>query len=259
LYDLSKMSQIQDLLKCAICKEIFTGTPVILPCCYKTVCEHHIENQDESVASKKRKLFTCILCEASHDQTKCKKFASNETIEKLLKIDNLANLGDIYVQTNNQLKLLERNFSKVNNLISDPKNFIFDEISALKRDVDLRKEKFKHEIDEICAEMIAKLDKYQQDCYENIQSLKLEENSSDTLLEVQKYLDEWTKDNKKLLIVSNDSKRKEIQSKAKELDMNLFDHYESLKEELTMNRYWFYEKNEIVVDISKNELMQFEE
>jgi hypothetical protein len=76
----------------------------------------------------------------------CKKFASNEIAEKLLKIeigDKLANLGDVYVQTTNQLKSLDENFRQVNDLIKDPKNFIFEKISALKRDVDLRKEKLK--------------------------------------------------------------------------------------------------------------------
>jgi hypothetical protein len=95
------MSQILDLLKCAFCLDIFTGPPIILPCCYKTVCEHHIENQDESATSKKRKLFTCILCDTSHDMDNCKKFASNEIADKILKIeiaDKYANFGDIYVQ-----------------------------------------------------------------------------------------------------------------------------------------------------------------
>jgi len=255
------MSQIQDLLKCAICKEIFTGTPIILPCCNKTVCEHHIEKLNESATSKKRKLFTCILCDKSHGKANCKKFAPNETIEKLLKIeiaDKFANLGDIYVRTTNQVKSLEDNFCKVNDLIKDPKNFIYEKISDLKREVDLRKEKLKEKIDEICAEMIAKLDIYQRECYENIPSLKLEENSNGTLLEVQKYLDEWTKDNNQLLIVSDDSKRKEIQSKAKEIDLNLFVRCENLKEELMMNRVWVFKERETVVDILKKELMQFE-
>jgi hypothetical protein len=135
------MSQIHDLIKCALCMDIFTGTPIILPCCNKTVCEHHIINENESTASKKRKLFTCILCDKSHDMESCKKFASNEIAEKLLKIeigDKVANLGDVYVQTTNQLKSLDDNFRQVNDLIKDPKNFIFEKISALKRDVDLR-------------------------------------------------------------------------------------------------------------------------
>jgi hypothetical protein len=130
-----------------------------------------------------------------HDKAKCKKFATNETIEKLLNIeiaDKFSNLGDIYARTSNQIKSLEDNFCKVNNLIKDPKNFIYEEISRLKRDVDLRKEKLKAEIDQKCAEMIEKLDKYQQECYENIQSLNLEDKSSYFILEAQKYLDEWT-------------------------------------------------------------------
>jgi hypothetical protein len=255
------MSEIQDLLKCALCMEIFTGTPIVLPCCNKTICEHHIEERNESVASKKRKLFTCILCDTSHDKAKCKKFATNETIEKLLKIqiDKLANLGDIYVQTINQLKSLECNFRQVNDLIKDPKNFIYEEISVIKRDVDLRKEDLKQKIDEICTEMIAKLDKYQQECYENIQSLKLVDKSRDALSEVQRNLDEWTKDNNQLLIVSDDSKRKEIQNKVKELDINLFARYETIKEELMMNKVWIYEKSETVVNDYQKELKQFDE
>jgi hypothetical protein len=254
------MSEIQDLLNCVMCREIFADTPIILPCCNKTVCEHHIEKQEKNANSLKRKLFTCVLCETSHDMENCKKFATNETIEKLLKIqiDKFANFGDIYVRTNNQLNSLERHFFKVNNLISDPKNFIYEKISALKRDVDLRREKLKEEIDKICDEMIQKLDKYQQECYENIQSLKLEENTSNTLSEVQRNLDEWTKDNKKLLIVSNDSKRKEIQTKVKELDINLFARYETIKEELMMNKVWFYMENKTIVNDLQKELMQFQ-
>jgi hypothetical protein len=226
-----------------------------LGCCNKTVCEHHIEYQDESVASRKRKLFSCILCEASHGKANFKKFATNEIAEKLLKIeiDKLANLGNIFVQTSNQIKSLEENFCKVKNLIKDPKNFIYEKISDLKRDVDLRKEKLKStkKIDEICAEMIAKLDNYQRECYENIQSLKLEENTNDIFSEVQKNLDEWTKDNNQLLIVSNDLKRKEIQTKVKELDINLFARCETIKEELMMDKVWVY-------NILKRVLMQFE-
>ena len=241
--------------------EIFTGRPIILPCCYKTVCEHHIENKTESETSRKRKMFTCILCETSHEKANFKKFATNEIAEKLLNIeiaDKLANLNGIYDQANNQLKSLELQFRKVNDLISDPKNFIYEKISRLKRDVDLRKEILKKKIDEICAEMIAKLDNYQQECYENIQSLKLEENPDDALLEAQKYIDKWTKDNNQLLIVLNDSQRKETQSKAKELDINLFARCENLKEELMMNKVWAYKESVTVVNDLQKELKQFE-
>jgi hypothetical protein len=221
-----------------------------------------MENENGSTASKKRKLFTCILCDKSHDMESCKKFASNEIVEKLLKIeigDKHANLGDVYVQTTNQLKSLDDNFRQVNDLIKDPKNFIFEKISALKRDVDLRKEKLKEKIDDICAEMIAKLDNYQQECYENIPSLKLVDASSDALLQAQKYPDEVTKDNNQLLIVSNDSKRKEIQIEAKQLDRNLFVRCENLKEDLMMNKVWAYKERKTSVNDFQRELKQFDE
>ncbi len=199
---------------------------------------------------------------ATHHTAKCKKFATNETIEKLLKIeigDKFANLGDVYLQTTNQLNSLEDNFCKVNDLIKDPKNFIYEKISDLKREIDLRKEKLKAEIDKTCAEMIAKLDEYQQECYENIPSLKLVDASSDALLQAQKYPDEVTKDNNQLLLVSNDSKRKEIQIEAKQLDRNLFVRCENLKEDLMMNKVWAYKERKTSVNDFQRELKQFDE
>ena len=85
-----------------------------------------------------------------------------------------------------------------------------------------------------------------------------EDTSNEVFLEAQKYLDEVTKDNKKLLIVSNDSKRKEIQTKAKQLDIDLFVRCENLKEELMMNKAWFYTESKTVVDDLQKELIQFD-
>ena len=47
------MSKLQDILKCAMCKETFTGVPVILNCCNVTVCESHVNG--EVTKSRKRK------------------------------------------------------------------------------------------------------------------------------------------------------------------------------------------------------------
>jgi hypothetical protein len=247
------MIQIRDLLKCAICHEIYTGTPIILPCCHKTICEHHTK--------KPKHKYACDLCEAPHNMNKRKKFATNETIVKLLNIeinDKFANLGDIYVRATKQISSLEDKFCKVKDLIKNPKNFITKTIRDHKQQVDLRKEKLKTEIDVICAEIIQNLDKYQQQCYDNIQSLKLEENTSDTFLEIQEYIDEWTKDDKKLLMVSNDLKRREIEAKAKELDINLFVRHEILTEKIMMKQVCFCRISASFVNDFKNELKQFE-
>ena len=70
--------------------------------------------------------------------------------------------------------------------------------------------------------MIQKLDNYQKECNENIIKIKLEEKTKDMLKEIQENLDEWNKKDVSVLMISNDSKRKEIQSKAKELDTKIF-------------------------------------
>ena len=78
------MSRLHDILKCAMCKETFTGVPIVLNCCNVTVCESHIN--DEVKTNKKRKLFTCTLCDTPHEMNN-KKFAPNTTVEQLLEME----------------------------------------------------------------------------------------------------------------------------------------------------------------------------
>ena len=98
------MNKLQDMLKCAMCNQTFTSAPIVLDCCNVNICEHHIE--DNSTTNRKRKLFTCSLCEAPHDMTNNKKFALNKTIEKLLEkeIPKCANFGEIFNKTNEEIK-----------------------------------------------------------------------------------------------------------------------------------------------------------
>jgi hypothetical protein len=258
------MSILHDILKCAMCKETFTSAPVILNCCYQTVCESHMVN-DEVTKSKKRKLFTCALCDTSHEMNN-KKFVPNKTVQKLLEMELIKeieigkekNLGAVYDLTNKEIENLELSFHKVNDLIKDPKNFIYERISSLKNSVDLRKEKLKARIDKICGEMIQKLENYQHECFENIKNLNLEKNSRDYLNEVEKHLDEWTRDNKRVLLVSDDAKRNEILNKASELDKKIFAHLNKLENELLMEKVWSHKKNDKVVEEFEKELIQFE-
>ena len=61
-----------------------------------------------------------------------------------------------------------------------------------------------------------------------------------------------------MLVVSNDSKRQEIRSKAIELDTKLFSLLKELKEELMMNQNWVYRQNEKVAKEFEKELIQFD-
>ena len=98
--------------------------------------------------------------------------------------------------------------------MQDPKNFIFEHVSELRRQVDIRREKIKEKIDNVCVKMIQKLDDFQKDCYDNIQNKTLQESNRDLINEVQSKLDEWNANNKHLLLHSKDAKRKEIELKS---------------------------------------------
>jgi len=195
-----------------------------------------------------------------------KKFAPNKTVEQLLEMEVIneveigkeKNLGTVYDITNKEIDNLEMTLHKINDLIKDPKNFIYDRISSLKNSVDLRKESLKARIDEICGEMIQKLENYQQECYENIGKLNLEASSNDDLNEVEKYLEEWTRDNKRLLLVSGDAKRREILIKANRLGQKLFARLNKLENELLMEKCWSHEENDKVIEEFEKELILFE-
>lgn len=108
----------EDLLKCPICNQTFKGSPIVLSCCESTVCQHHVEENDDATPRmttrrSKRKLFTCVLCEKAHDTENVKKFATNKTIEKLLTKDVLEdiqmvleiNKGETFDKTSSQTLL----------------------------------------------------------------------------------------------------------------------------------------------------------
>jgi len=185
------MSKLHDLLKCPICKETLAGIPVILSCCHETVCAHHTEKHNETIQGEN--VFTCVLCETSHDMSDRKKFAPNKIAEKLIKIesDKSEHSSDIYLQTQNEINNLEVSLKQINDfIIKSSTNFTCENILALKREVNLRKEKTKWKIDAICDEMIQKLDKYLHECYANVNST----TQVNSLKEMEKYIFKWTKD-----------------------------------------------------------------
>ena len=248
------MNQLEDLLKCAMCKETFNGLPIILSCCQETICHQHL--MDKSKSEEKKKKFQCTLCKTFHNIDNNKIFTVNKLAGKLLNLEN--DFGDVYVKAKKEIESLESTLNKVNDFINDPKNYIFETVSKLKRDVDLRREKLKEKIDEISNEMIEKLDSYQKECYENIVNINLEEKTKGMLDEIKKNLEEWTKDDKRILVVSNDSKIKEIHTNAIELDTKLFKLLKDLKIELTMNKVWTYKENENISKEFMKELIQFD-
>ena len=258
------MSKLQELTKCAMCQETFTSRPVVLSCCNATVCQHHIDVIMSSVQTiEEHNVFTCPLCKCSYEiENRKQPFPINKTIEQLLALEicKEINLGEIYKKTDDDVENLETSFKEISDFVKDPRHFIHEHFASLKRSVDTRRVKLKVKIDELCNEMITKLSIYERECYENIQGARLEEKTRNTFREVQANLDEWTKSGKRVLLVSDDSRRKEIQLKAKELDTKLFHRLEELEDVILMkeDKVWAFLENDKVLEEFEKELVVFE-
>jgi hypothetical protein len=124
-------------------------------------------------------------------------------------------------------------------MVQDPKNFIFEHVSELRRQVDIRREKIKEKIDNVCVKMIQKLDHFQKDCNDNIPDKTLQESNRDLINEVQSKQDEWNANNKHLLLLSKDTKRKEIELKSIELDIKLHERIKEMESKLLITKLGF--------------------
>jgi hypothetical protein len=254
------MDSLKSILNCKICNKLFKGVPLVVSCCGATICSDHIQYKTIELLNKSQtiRVFECQLCKCSHNM-KNKRFSINKVVEQMLEIDfDKLSLGEIYEKANEEYNNLQSSFEKINNLINDPRNFIYEHVYELKRKIDLRREKLKIKIDSICNEMIEKLDIFQKECYENSEILRLKEKNAQLINEVQTNLDKWNVDNKNFLLMIDDSKRKKIQLKAKELDIKLDTRLKELEQELLMYKVWTFKENKDVITKFKKELIQFE-
>lgn len=245
------MQNVNELLKCKFCQQNFKGVPIILSCCGETICSIHL---DEINSNNKRKLFNCPCCETEHDMEN-KKFVTNKAVEQLT--NSKFNFGDVYEKAEKECKKLNKTIEKLNHLKTDPKNFVFEYISKLKNQVDLRKEKLKEEIEELSDQMIKKLEDFEKECYENLVKQKLAEKNDALLKKAQKNIGQWYEDSK--LMSLTESQRKEIICNAKKIDIELQNVKQNLEKNLLMNKI-IIAKHEIdnVSEKFSNELISYQ-
>jgi len=234
------MNDLQELLTCEWCKDTLRGTPLILSCCNATVCDRHVNieiNNGAQSNSKKRKLFTCELCETSHQMEMTKRFAPNKTVAKLLEMQ----IGKLKFGEGHELALsgcqfLREKIDKSIEFLRSTDTYISDYVAKLKREVELRRDELKRELDKICDDMCHKLNAFEGECKQNLitnhkvqDSLKrLEESNEETL----KKLDEWRKELNMLVI--DELKWTSIQAKTFFLESQLNGRLDEIKDDLRM-------------------------
>jgi len=143
---------IKEELTCKHCNEIYKS-PIALNC-GDSLCKHHLE---ELVSKSSTNNFICPIC---NEENSNQNFKVAKLIDKLIKKElHGFELDPIYEQTLNNFKI---EIEKMSSLLKDPENFIYEEISELKRQVDLDREQLKNQIDELADDLIKQLDSYEK-------------------------------------------------------------------------------------------------
>jgi hypothetical protein len=241
------MNDLQELLTCEWCKETLRGTPLILACCNATVCERHVvietSSTSSSSSSKKRKIFTCDLCEESHQMDAAKRFAPNKTVAKLIEMQiGKLKFGEAHEFAKSGCQFLKEKIDKTNEFLSAPHLYLSAYVKNLKHEAEMRRDELKRDIDKLHEEMCRKLDAYESECMSNLSSLQssfrtLEESNDETL----DMISEWRKELNMLVI--DESKWTSIQSKTFFLESQLNGRVDEIKDEVRMNKFWHFKKN----------------
>ena len=234
------MDSIRKLLTCKLCDNILNNTPVVLSCCDATVCSSHLD-----IFLNDNTIYTCELCNQTHDNPKSKIFVSNKLAEELLKMKlEKLSFGRKHEKSKEECEELKSFLREIQDLINDPKNYIHECVSELKRDIDLRREEIKLEIDEISDEMIDRLELFEKECYEHLSNENIQnriQKFKQDIHDIEARLAEWTKE-LNMLVIDVD-KWDKIQSTASFLYEQLDSSLDSFKDDLVLQKFWKLEPN----------------
>jgi hypothetical protein len=134
---------------CQICHQIYSN-PITLNCCGENVCKKHVE---KIISSNQ---FTCLLC---HEENYNQNLKVNKFIEKLIAKD--LHKYEIDLKYQEKLINLENETLKIVAILNNHDKVIHEEISELKRQVDLEREILKSQIDERADDLIQQLESYE--------------------------------------------------------------------------------------------------
>ena len=144
---------IQEKLTCRYCHAIFNH-PITLICCGENICKQHI---DELIKESSSNKFMCPFCsqENANQNFHCVKLIQNLIDMELHKFKMDPKYKTALHNLNKEIERLEV-------ILKDPESIIFEEISELKRQVDLDRESLKMEIDYQADGLIQELESYEK-------------------------------------------------------------------------------------------------
>ena len=212
---------IKEELTCKYCNEIY-NKPITLNCCGENICQLHI---NDLISTNSSSRFTCPLC---NEQNANQNFSVNKLIERL--VQNELHKLEIDSEYKVVLNNLKKDIGNLETILKDPENVIYEEISELKRQVDLDRERLKAQIDTLAGGMIQQLESYEKKFKTEYKHIDLEhykdliKSSRKQLADFEKCLNLFSAKNEDRAKQSKESENisKILQPKIKELKDKLF-------------------------------------
>ena len=141
---------IKEKLTCKYCTGIY-DKPITLNCCGENICKQHI---DELISNSSSNKFTCPLC----NEANANRFKVNKLLQSFVEIElHEFKIDRVYEAVLDNLK---QEIANLDTILNDPENYIYEEISELKRQVDLDRERLKIQIDTLADDLISRLESY---------------------------------------------------------------------------------------------------
>jgi hypothetical protein len=196
-----KIDQVKNLFDCEQCNQLLVD-PVTLLCGF-SVCKRHLDELLENTPKEMNK-FECQLCKKKHSFPE-DGFAINKRIQNALNIKlSTLKLNPVYEECKSEMNEAKINIQMIENLEKNPENYIIEYFEELKRQVDLRREELKLELDNCSDEIIQSIESTRDNC------IKLSKESKMLSTKIE-FLKEFS--NEKLTMLINDFDTFEIDNK----------------------------------------------
>ena len=242
-----KVDKIKKILDCDICNNILIE-PISLSCGY-TVCKAHF---DKLILETGVKNITCLVCHDDHTVPD-KGFVVNKGIQNLLDMElNFLETSTAYKQCNDELVRANVHMNKLGLSETNAEFYIDEYFQNLKRQVDLRRENLKLEIDDISDSIIKSIETSQANL---IESRKICKPFTPNIQKLKEELDELTQMFK---LVFNDNEFQDIKEKLTILGDELNRTIDNYNISLLGNREYIFQFEDISLACMFGHLSNFE-
>ena len=127
--------------------------PVVIPCGY-SVCKRHLDKLLENL-SRGQNTFKCELCYEEH-------FIPGNGFQVSKQIQNVLDIGfnelkieiGVFAECKKTFEETRETVVKLDSLCKDPQSYIYEYFHEIKRQVDLRREELKQQIDQFSDEVL---------------------------------------------------------------------------------------------------------